>query len=430
MKKVLVYPCGTEIGLEIFKSVNNSTHFELWGGSSSYDHGQFVYENHIENLPFITDDSTEEEIMAFQKKIDEYNFDYIYPAMDGVIAIFAKYQNLLTPVLISPDSFTSDICRSKFKTYNLLKEVIKTPKIYNSPDDVQQYPVFIKPDSGQGSVGARLVNNKDDLLFYLSKSKSKMIILENLPFSEYTIDCFTNSEHKLIFSQARCRKRIKTGISVNTYLINDERIKKIAEKINSKLNQKGAWFFQLKENQNKEFVLLEVAARIAGTSGITRALGVNLPLMTLHLFDGHKLDYCVTNDISVELDRAFKNVYRSNVKYDTIYFDFDDTFVVNGKVNLDMVKVAYSAINKGKKIKLITKHQGNLKHSLELFRLNSIFDEVIHISKNDEKFNYMKDENAIFIDDSFVEREKVKKHLNYIVLSPMEAEFLVNEEYT
>ena len=54
-KNVLVFPCGSEVGFEIYRSVNLSTHFNLYGGSSVSDHGQFVYENYIDNIPFVTD---------------------------------------------------------------------------------------------------------------------------------------------------------------------------------------------------------------------------------------------------------------------------------------------------------------------------------------------------------------------------------------
>jgi hypothetical protein len=36
-KNVLVFPCGSEIGLEIHKSLSYSTHFTLVGGSSVDD---------------------------------------------------------------------------------------------------------------------------------------------------------------------------------------------------------------------------------------------------------------------------------------------------------------------------------------------------------------------------------------------------------
>ena len=428
MKKVLVYPCGTEIGLEIFKAVNLSTHFELWGGSCSYDHGQFVYDKHIENLPFISDDSGEDDVVEFNNSIKKYGFDYIYPATDSVISVFSKYRKLLNAQIVAPEFETSEICRSKDATYRLLNSVIKTPKAYNIPEEVDSFPVFIKPDKGQGSVGAKKINNKSELIQALVEANKKMLILEYLPGNEYTIDCFTNNEGDLVFSQPRGRKRIKCGISVNTYKEDNSRFDEIAKKINSKLKQRGAWFFQVKENSENELVLLEVAARIAGTSAITRAYGVNLPLMTLHLFEGQKINDYIYKDIKVELDRAFENKYRIKCDYDVIYFDYDDTIICNEKINLKAIELAFKALNNGKKIKLITRHSGDIQKSLKKYRIVELFDEVIQIKDSQEKYTYMKEKNAIFVDDSYNERLKVKKHCGYSVFSPAEIECLLYRE--
>ena len=163
-KRVLVYPCGTEMALEIFRALKYSTHYELYGGSSTYDHGRFVYKNHIDNLPFITDNSTENEIAAFNEMIAEYKFDFIYPAMDGVLTVFSKYREALTPTVIAPSYETAKITRSKRLTYDLFKDIIPTPTVYRNADEINHYPIFIKPAIGQGSVGTLRVNDRTHLL--------------------------------------------------------------------------------------------------------------------------------------------------------------------------------------------------------------------------------------------------------------------------
>lgn len=62
MKKVLVYPYGTEIGLEVYRALRYSTHYEIIGGTDIYDYGRFVFHNLIDALLFIGDDSSEDEI--------------------------------------------------------------------------------------------------------------------------------------------------------------------------------------------------------------------------------------------------------------------------------------------------------------------------------------------------------------------------------
>ena len=93
--------------------------------------------------------------------------------------------------------------------------------------------------------------------FYLSKN-SELLILEYLPGREYTIDCFTNRHGKLHFcNRARQRIRISNGISVSSKTVNNPKFIELAEKINKVLSFQGVWFFQVKENTDGEFVLME-----------------------------------------------------------------------------------------------------------------------------------------------------------------------------
>ena len=221
----MVYPCGTEIGLEIYRSLNKSIHFEIIGGPSTYDHGRFVYKNHIDNLPFISDLSAEQDILEFNKIIEHYKIDFIYPAMDGVLTIFARYRHLLKPIVIAPSAITAEITCSKRKTYDPLRGLIPVPEIFDTDDCNNKFPVFVKPDRGQGAVGAMKIESLDEL----SRIKAEnTVILEYLPGKEYTVDCFTNELGQLIYARARGRKRIKSGISVNEVFEDDSVFKQYA----------------------------------------------------------------------------------------------------------------------------------------------------------------------------------------------------------
>ncbi|MDY2590727.1 MAG: ATP-grasp domain-containing protein [Agathobacter sp.] len=403
MKKVLVYPCGTEIGLEIYRALHNSIHYEIYGGSCSYDHGRFVYENHIDNLPFITDKSNEDEIKEFNKIIDEYNFDFIYPAMDGVLTVFSKYRQLLTPKVVAPDFETTCITRSKKNTYALFEKRLPVPYEYIDKSLINNFPIFVKPSVGQGSSGAQLIRNSSELE---PINEEGMLFLEYLPGSEYTIDCFTNQSGELLYARGRERKRIKGGISVNAVFVDRPEFMEYAKIINANLKQRGGWFFQLKEAEDGKLKLLEIASRIAGTSAIVRNIGVNLPLLTLDVFDHHSIDSVIVNEFDIELDRALSNTFKIDLVYDSVYVDYDDTIVVNGKVNLEIINFLYQCINNNKKIILLSKHDGDLEEELIMYRIKEIFDKIIHLERNQDKKDYIKG-NSIFIDDSYGERKQV-----------------------
>jgi hypothetical protein len=80
MIRVLVFPCGSEVALEIYRSVKYSTHVELIGANSVDDHGKFVYENYVDGVPFV---DSEDLIPHLKQLVEEQSIDAIYPAMDG-----------------------------------------------------------------------------------------------------------------------------------------------------------------------------------------------------------------------------------------------------------------------------------------------------------------------------------------------------------
>ncbi len=425
-KKVLIYPCGTEIGLEIYRSICNSIHYEVYGGSSSYDHGRFVFPKHIDDLPFITDKSIARDIIEFNEQIKKYEFDFIYPSMDGVLTVFSKYRNLLSPKVIGPDYETAAITRSKSETYKVLNGKIPLPTIYKTSDEIRNYPVFLKPDVGQGAKGTKIICDAHELKQIEGKTDGA-IFLEYLPGKEYTVDCFTNLNGSLLYARGRERRRIKDGISVNAVFENDSRFFETAQIINMVLKQKGGWFFQVKEAEDGTLKLLEVASRIAGTSGISRNIGVNLPLLTLELFAGHNIEFVMTNDYYIEMDRALENKYKTNLKYRHVYMDYDDTLIVNGRLNLTIIRFIYQCINKGISLTLLTKHEGDLTGELKKYRIDGLFDTVVHIGQMEKKADFIDPDETILVDDSFNERRLIKEEFDIPVFDTHMIECLLED---
>ncbi len=413
-KNILVFPCGSEIALDIYQSVKYSTYFNLIGASSVDDHGQYVYKDYIGNVPFSDDPRF---LPAIKDIISSRKIDAIYPAMDSVIALLKDHENELgCPVIASPAE-TAAICASKKLTYTRLSSVIRTPRIF-SPDDIPEYPCFIKPDIGYGSRGAIKISNPEQARFYLT-GKADLICTEYLPGEEYTVDCFTDRNNVLLYCAARLRNRVKCGISVNTSFVTDQKeFEVIANAIKSELTFRGAWFFQVKRDKNGELCLLEIASRLGGSSLLSNARGANLALMTL--FDAFNYNLAVhLNDYSVEMDRAFSQKFKVDICYSNVYVDYDDCLVLNkSHVNEELIGFLYQCINNNKKIILLSKHAGDLEQQLRHLRLSTLFDKVIHIKEGEEKSSYIKEKSSIFIDDSFTEREKVHHSLGIPVFSP------------
>ena len=404
-KNILVFPCGSEIGLDIYSSVCYSTHFHLIGGSSVDDHGKFVYDDYISNIPFATD---KDFIPVLSKIVKERNVDAIYPAMDLIITILKEHEEELGCRVISSSLETTQICLSKDLTYKKLQGIVLTPQVYNSVCVPHlSFPVFAKPKVGYGAKGTKLLNNQQEVDMFVKGNEDSLMVLEYLPGEEYTVDCFTNKEGELLYCAARKRNRVKDGISVNTFFVEEQvDFEDIAKRINEKISFRGAWFYQVKRNKQGELCLLEIAPRIAGTMEYQRAFGVNLPLLSLYNSDNIKVDI-IKNSYTCQMDRALCSSYRIEYDYNYIYIDLDDVLVQNSKVNYMVLAFIYKALNENKKIILLTRHSNNPIMTLEKYKIFNLFDEIIHIQDGNNKSNYIKHEDSIFIDDSHRERKDV-----------------------
>lgn len=422
MKKVLIFPCGTEIGLEINKSLKNSKFFKLFGASSEkINHGTYVFDNYIGELPYVTEDNF---IESLNNLIIEYKIDYIYPAHDSALLELSRRRNEIRCEIVASEYRTCKICRDKIETYKIFKDEIDVPKIYNLGDKIDIYPVFLKPNIGQGSQDTYLVHNRDELDFYVNRN-SKLMILEYLPGEEYTVDCFTDRKGELKYVYPRERRRVRNGISVNTYPVEGIEFNNIAKKINKNLNIRGAWFFQVKKNKNNKLVLLEIEPRIAGAMGINRSIGVNLPLITLFDFENIDIEI-MKNNFNICLDRALENKYKIDLEYDEVFVDLDDTIIMRQTINANLIKFLFQCVNEKKRITLITRHlESDLEDYLRKYRIYEIFDEIIAINDGSQKHKYINNLSSIFIDDSYAERKDVKDNIGIPVFDIDSIECLI-----
>jgi len=95
-------------------------------------------------------------------------------------------------------------------------------------------------------------------------------------------------------------------------------------------------------------------------------------------------------------------------QFNTVYIDLDDTLILNGNVNTTIMSFLYQCVNEKKEIILLTRHMAKPSSTLSKYKIDTtLFDRIVHITFHDEKATYIRDKNAIFIDNSFAERKKV-----------------------
>ncbi|WP_379157291.1 ATP-grasp domain-containing protein [Paenibacillus sp. sgz5001063] len=398
--------------------------FEVYGASSIEDHGKFVYKNYIGNVPNISEDQF---IEAFNKLIFKYNIKFIIPTHDSVALFLMENQEKINATVVSSELETTKICRYKSLTYKKFKDNSFVPIIYDL-NNVHEFPVFLKPDSGQGGKGTLLAHNYEELLHHTSLN-SDLLICEYLPGEEITVDCFTDRNACLKLISPRTRERIFGGISVHSKLIEiSDDISEIANIINKRLKFRGYWFIQLKKDSKGKYKLLEICTRMAGTFSLSANRDINLPLLSL--LDFMDLDIeILPNNYNIEMDRSFINRYHIAINYDRIYVDLDDTLILRNQFcNEYLLMFLFQCLNKNKEVVLITRHSKNVEETLLKFKINpQMFSQIIHLDMSESKSQFMNtDKPSIFIDNSFAERREVKEKLHIPTFDISNIESLVD----
>src|SRR5690606_30290088 len=286
----------------------------------------------------------------FVEKLNDFirkeKIDYIFPTHDTVALYLSQNNEAIACEIITSNFETNYICRYKKETYNLFKDFDFCPTIYDKVYADISYPIFAKPNVGEGSKGVSLVKSKTQHI-ELTETFPDSIFLEFLPGKEFTIDCFTNRHGELQFVGPRERVEIQMGISFRSReVVKEEQVRfnEIAQIINSKLKFRGLWFFQLKEAKDGSLKLMEISTRAAGTIGFFRHKGVNLPLLSV--FDFFEWDIEINeNNYELELFRSTKNRYKYSFQFKRVYLDLDDTLIINGQVNVTVICFVYQCIN-------------------------------------------------------------------------------------
>ena len=407
--RVLIFPCGAENGLELHAALSQCVNIEVWGASSTDDHGRFIFKNYIGNLPYI---QRPEFLPRFNEALRRHHIDAIFPTHDTVAQFFGEYRDEIACRVIMAGSETAAICREKQKIYEFFDGCTFMPRIHPNVSAVDSFPVFLKPNIGEGGRNTHLAQTPEEVAHYFALDPD-LLIVEYLPGEELTVDCFTDRHSALRFIGPRRRERVQNGISVHAKALPvAPEIRAIAEKINRHLRLRGLWFFQVKQAADGQFKLLEISVRCAGTMCLFRNRGVNLPLLSV--YDAMDKDVeIIDNDFAIDVDRALFNCFQLGIEYTTIYLDFDETLLCRGEVNRSVLLLLYQAARQGKRVHLLTRHAGDIHKTLAEAKIHpGLFATIRTLDWQEDKHKLIAPgEKAIFIDNAFAERKKVKEQL-------------------
>jgi len=424
--KVLIFPAGSEIGMEIFHSLKYSHHVEVFGASGRNDHASFLYDpsHYIEDERFYV--NVEGFVALLNSLLQRLGIEFIYPTHDTIACFLAEHQSELAAQVITSGARTNHIARYKSETYRVFCGFDFCPRLHAAPYTSVAFPIFLKPDDGQGGKGTFRADDAEELAFYLRKSPD-LLVTEFLPGEELSVDCFSDFNGELIFVGPRTRERVQMGISFRSRAVaaTDE-ILHIARSLNTTVSLDGAWFFQVKRDVHGRWKLLEFAPRQSSTMGLYRHSGVNFALLAL--FNALKMPVKILrNEYALQLDRCLHNRFRTDLRYRRVYIDFDETVIASGQVYGRVMEFLYQCRNEGIEIVLITKHRHELAATLRAYAISEhLFDRIVQLHDEEEKADFIEPNGAIFIDNYWHDRRAVKERHGIPVFDVDAVECLLN----
>lgn len=391
MAVVVLFPAGSLVAYECALSLKNDKSISKLIGISSNSKGDDVTDDQAFDHVIYNAPKMSEELKGFILGLD-HEVTHFIPVTDDAVFWAAKWneEEGRKPRIMAPSVFVCNIVFDKLATYRMFPDI--SPRLYPNADVKDWY---VKPRSGHSAIGCHSV--KDDPVDIIHDPE--LVVCEELHGPEYTVECYGSQ-----LLGVRERHITRGGMSVLSNRVVETRtwIRKIFNRIVETLSLHFPWFFQVKGGK-----LLEIQPRIPGAGSSYRLFWHTNPLVRW-IVEGAKthkpqpiaVSILKTLVDQVELDPSFAPK--------GIAVDWDDTLSLSsGKVNHRLVGALYSVYHLVP-IVLVTKHDGDLLHSLNQHGIGTcIFSAVHHLGKTDDKsIDSLKD--YLLIDDSFTERQQWK----------------------
>ena len=267
----------------------------------------FYLADHYYVLPRIDD-------VNFMNKANEIivkeKIDLIFPTSGFDIIPYSKHKIKLekngTTCFFS-DYETIELCNNKYNFYVKIKGKFPIPNFTLSYDEVNEYPVFVKPVKGKGSRNIYLCNSKGELDYILNKY-SDMLLCEYLPGKEYTIDVLSDMNGVPICAIPRERIETKDGISFKGKVEKNNQMQEICMSLAGYIGIKGPSCMQMKQDKNGEFKFVEVNPRMGGGTIMATLAGVNIPNLILKLYNGIKIEPADTDFNEIIVLRYYEEI--------------------------------------------------------------------------------------------------------------------------
>lgn len=247
----------------------------------------------------------------------------------------ARFEELGVKVIVSSPEVI-DIAFDKYKTALWVESLgLTAPKTYIRLEDVKKalaageidFPLFMKPRWGSGSIGLESVADMEELDIYynLLMKKIKKTILatasvgdeyimiqEKLTGSEFGLDIMNDLNGRNVGVSVKQKLAMRAGETDKAVTVDLPEVREMGRKIGESLGHIGNLDVDIMQRADGAYCVLELNPRFGGGFPFSYEAGVNMPKAIIQWIKGEEVDLAM---LQPEYDRMFsKNDYLMEIK--------------------------------------------------------------------------------------------------------------------
>lgn len=247
----------------------------------------------------------------------EQKIDALFSLNDLELPILAhnksKFEKIGVRVVVS-DPQVIDIAFDKYSATCWIESLgLKTPKTFLSLEGCfralaagqVEFPLFLKPRWGSGSIGLELAEDEEELKVYYNMLMKKIkrtilarasvgseyiLIQETLTGPEYGLDIMNDLEGNYVGTCVKRKLAMRSGETDKAEMCNIPELEEMGRLIGQNLKHVGNLDVDVMQRADGEFCVLELNPRFGGGFPFSYEAGVNLPKAMIQWIKGEKVD--------------------------------------------------------------------------------------------------------------------------------------------
>lgn len=248
---------------------------------------------------------------------EEQKIDALFSLNDLELPILAekkaRFEAIGVKVVVS-DPKVIDIAFDKYKTAQWVESLgLTAPKTYVRLEDCKKalaageidFPLFMKPRWGSGSIGLESIADMEELDIYygLLMKKIKKTILatasvgdeyimiqEKLTGSEFGLDIMNDLDGKNIGVSVKQKLAMRAGETDKAVTVDLPEVREMGRKIGEALGHIGNLDVDIMQRADGVYCVLELNPRFGGGFPFSYEAGVNFPKALIQMIKGESVD--------------------------------------------------------------------------------------------------------------------------------------------